>query len=94
MESRAITEAAVRDFKRRLILRTLRECGGRKTEIARTLRVARSYLHRLMNQLQIPCVDVLADESPRWSGSCSFVTGSICCARRDGGQLIAEGERV
>jgi DNA-binding NtrC family response regulator len=57
-------EEAVRDFKRRLILRTLRECGGRKTEVARTLRVARSYLHRLINQLQIPCTDVLADELP------------------------------
>ena len=57
-------EEAVRDFKRRLILRKLRECRGRKTEVARTLRVARSYLHRLINRLQIPCVGVLANELP------------------------------
>ena len=46
-------EEQVRDFKRRLILRTLRECGYRKTETARTLGMARGYLHRLINQLQI-----------------------------------------
>jgi DNA-binding NtrC family response regulator len=43
----------VRDFKRRLILRTLHECGGNKAETARTLGLARGYLHRLINQLQI-----------------------------------------
>ncbi len=47
-------EDEVRDFKRRLILRTLRECGGRKAEAARALGVARGYLHRLINQLRIP----------------------------------------
>jgi DNA-binding NtrC family response regulator len=46
-------EEQVRDFKRRLVLRTLRECGNRKTETARTLGLARGYLHRLINQLQI-----------------------------------------
>ena len=46
-------EEEVRDFKRRLILRTLQECSWRKTEAARTLGVARGYLHRLINQLQI-----------------------------------------
>ena len=46
-------EQEVREFKRRLILRTLRECGWRKTESARTLGVARGYLHRLINQLGI-----------------------------------------
>jgi len=46
-------EEEVRDFKRRLILRTLRECGWRKSETARTLGMARNYLHRLINQLQI-----------------------------------------
>lgn len=44
-------EEEVREFKRRLILRTLRECGWRKAESARTLGVARGYLHRLINQL-------------------------------------------
>lgn len=46
-------EEEVREFKRRLILRTLRECGWRKAESARTLGVARGYLHRLINQLGI-----------------------------------------
>jgi two-component system, NtrC family, response regulator HydG len=46
-------EEEVRQFKRRLVLRTLRECGWRKAESARTLRVARGYLHRLINQLGI-----------------------------------------
>lgn len=46
-------EEEVREFKRRLILRTLRECGWRKAESARVLGVARGYLHRLINQLGI-----------------------------------------
>jgi DNA-binding NtrC family response regulator len=46
-------EEEVREFKRRLLLRTLRECGWRKAESARTLGVARGYLHRLINQLGI-----------------------------------------
>jgi DNA-binding NtrC family response regulator len=50
-------EREVRDFKRRLILRTLRECGWRKSESARTLGVARGYLHRLMNQLNIQQIE-------------------------------------
>lgn len=68
-------EEEVRDFKRRLILRTLRECGWRKAESARTLGVARGYLHRLINQLGIQETEeesVLcrthADGSPRVSG--------------------------
>ena len=46
-------EEEVRQFKRRLVLRSLRECGWRKAETARTLGVARGYLHRLINQLGI-----------------------------------------
>jgi DNA-binding NtrC family response regulator len=46
-------EEEVRQFKRRLVLRTLRECGWRKAESARTLGVARGYLHRLITQLGI-----------------------------------------
>jgi DNA-binding NtrC family response regulator len=46
-------EEEVRQFKRRLVLRTLRECGWRKAESARTLHVARGYLHRLISQLGI-----------------------------------------
>jgi DNA-binding NtrC family response regulator len=50
-------EEEVRQFKRRLVLRTLRECGWRKAESARTLGVARGYLHRLINQLGIQQVE-------------------------------------
>ncbi len=50
-------EDEVREFKRRLIMRTLRECGGRKVDAARALGVARGYLHRLINQLQIQIDD-------------------------------------
>ncbi len=46
-------EQEVRQFKRSLVLRTLRECGWSKTESARRLGVARGYLHRLINQLRI-----------------------------------------
>jgi transcriptional regulator with GAF, ATPase, and Fis domain len=46
-------EKEVREFKRRLVLRTLRECGWRKAESARRLGVARGYLHRLITQLGI-----------------------------------------
>jgi len=46
-------EQEVRQFKRRLILRTLRQSGWNKAESARTLGVARGYLHRLINQLDI-----------------------------------------
>jgi DNA-binding NtrC family response regulator len=46
-------EEEVREFKRRLVLRTLRECGGNKAETARVLGLARGYLHRLINHLQI-----------------------------------------
>jgi DNA-binding NtrC family response regulator len=46
-------EDEVRQFKRRLILRTLHDCGWKKTESARALGIARGYLHRLINQLEI-----------------------------------------
>jgi DNA-binding NtrC family response regulator len=46
-------EDEVRRFKRGLVLRALRECGWRKAECARSLGVARGYLHRLINQLGI-----------------------------------------
>jgi two-component system, NtrC family, response regulator AtoC len=46
-------EDEIRRFKRNLILRTLREYGWRKAESARTLGVARGYLHRLIHQLEI-----------------------------------------
>jgi DNA-binding NtrC family response regulator len=46
-------EEEVREFKKRLVLRTLRECGWSKAESARMLGVARPYLHRLIHQLGI-----------------------------------------
>src|ERR1700690_3540060 len=59
-------EEEVRQFKRRLLLRTLQECGWRKAESARTLGVARGYLHRLINQLELRQTEdeVLALPSP------------------------------
>ena len=57
-------EEEVREFKRRLVLRTLRECGWRKAESARTLGVARGYLHRLINQLGIQQQDEETVEVP------------------------------
>jgi two-component system NtrC family response regulator len=44
----------VRDFKRRLVRRALDESSGNKTAAARKLRVARGYLHRLIQQLEVP----------------------------------------
>lgn len=46
-------EEEIKRFKRNLVVRTLRECGWRKAESARALGVARGYLHRLINQLDI-----------------------------------------
>jgi DNA-binding NtrC family response regulator len=43
----------VRDFKRRLVRRALDESRGNKTAAARKLRVARGYLHRLIQQLEL-----------------------------------------
>ncbi|MGD0458206.1 MAG: helix-turn-helix domain-containing protein [Terriglobia bacterium] len=43
----------MREFKRSLILRILRDCDGSKSEAARRLGIARGYLHRLLNQLHI-----------------------------------------
>jgi DNA-binding NtrC family response regulator len=47
-------EEEVRQFKRRLLVRALQESSWCKVETARKLGVARSYLHRLIAQLQIP----------------------------------------
>jgi PAS domain S-box-containing protein len=44
----------VRNFKRRLILRTLAECGNNKLQAARFLKIARSSIHRLIEELDIP----------------------------------------
>lgn len=44
----------VRKFKRRLIQRTLLEFGNNKLQAARSLKIARSSLHRLLSELEIP----------------------------------------
>ena len=46
-------ESELRRFKRDLVLRTLGQYGWNKAESARALGVARGYLHRLINQLDI-----------------------------------------
>jgi two-component system response regulator HydG len=49
----SLYEQEVLEFKRRLVLRTLRECGGNRTETARLLGITRGCLHRLINHLSI-----------------------------------------
>jgi DNA-binding NtrC family response regulator len=46
-------EEELRDFKRRLVVRTLQKCNGNKAEAARVLGLARGYLHRLIHDLKI-----------------------------------------
>jgi len=43
----------LREFKRRLVIRTIGQCGGNKAEAARVLGLARGYLHRLITELDI-----------------------------------------
>jgi DNA-binding NtrC family response regulator len=52
-------EEELRDFKRRLVVRTLQKSSGNKAEAARVLGVARGYLHRLIHDLKIQ-----TEESP------------------------------
>jgi DNA-binding NtrC family response regulator len=59
-----VYEDEVRQFKKRLLMRTLHECGWRKAESARVLGVARGYLHRLINQLEIREPDEAAATNP------------------------------
>jgi DNA-binding NtrC family response regulator len=47
-------EEELRDFKRRLVIQALQKCNGNKVEAARSLGLARGYLHRLIRDLQIP----------------------------------------
>lgn len=58
-DSRAATsfEDEVRSFKRRLIQRVLFDNGNNKLQAARTLGIARSSLHRLIDELQISLPD-------------------------------------
>lgn len=46
-------ENAITDFKRQLVRTALRECKGSRSEAAARLKIARQYLYRLINELQI-----------------------------------------
>ena len=54
----------LRDFKRRLVLRTLQKCHGNKAETARVLGLARGYLHRLIHDLRIQSEETLPASTP------------------------------
>lgn len=58
-------EEEVRKFKRRLIQRTLIEFGNNKLQAARSLKIARSSLHRLLSELDIaePGLDAGQEEN-------------------------------
>jgi DNA-binding NtrC family response regulator len=55
----------VRNFKRRLIQRTLAQTGHNKVQAARLLGIARSSLHRLIDELEIESVDDLLIDEPQ-----------------------------
>jgi len=57
-------EEELRDFKRRLVIRTLQKCNGNKAETARVLGLARGYLHRLINDLKIQSEETSLAPSP------------------------------
>ncbi|HEV3279712.1 MAG TPA: sigma-54 dependent transcriptional regulator [Terriglobia bacterium] len=56
-------EAAVRAFKRRLVVNTLQECEGNKTRAAGVLHLSRPYLHRLIDDLDLKSFETGARES-------------------------------
>jgi DNA-binding NtrC family response regulator len=49
----SLYEEEVQEFKRRLLVRSLRRCRGNRTETARLLGVTRGCLHRLINQFSL-----------------------------------------
>ena len=57
-------EEELRDFKRRLVVRTLQRCNGNKAETARVLGLARGYLHRLIHGLKIQSQETALESSP------------------------------
>jgi len=57
----------LRDFKRRLVIRTLQKCNGNKAETARALGLARGYLHRLIHDLKIQSEDAAIVPGPESS---------------------------
>ena len=78
----------VREFKKRLVLRTLRECGWQKAESARTLGMARGYLHRLINQLGIEEAHDDAPLAAQATGSLRPIKSVASMAR--GGPVVAD----
>ena len=57
-------EEELRDFKRRLVIRTLQKCNGNKAETARVLGLARGYLHRLIHELKIQSEETVLAAKP------------------------------
>ncbi|MGO8792558.1 MAG: sigma-54 dependent transcriptional regulator [Terriglobia bacterium] len=57
-------EEELRDFKRRLVIRTLQKCNGNKAEAARALGLARGYLHRLIHDLKIQTEETALVSAP------------------------------
>jgi DNA-binding NtrC family response regulator len=46
-------EDAITNFKKRIILKSLREAHNNKAEAARNLKMSRAYFFRLLNQLDL-----------------------------------------
>ncbi len=53
---------SVRYFKRELVLAALKAHSGNRLKAARELCISRSYLHRLLNQLEIPSTEPVPSE--------------------------------
>ena len=62
-----VSDEELRDFKRRLVIRTLQKCNGNKAETARALGLARGYLHRLIHDLKIQSEDAAIVPGPESS---------------------------
>jgi DNA-binding NtrC family response regulator len=54
---------AMRHFKRELVLGALRVSGGNRQKAAQDLQISRSYLHRLLKQLNIPDEDHVGEQA-------------------------------
>jgi len=64
LQSSRSYEEELREFKRRLVIRTLQKCNGNKAEAARALGLARGYLHRLISDLKIQVEDTAPVAGP------------------------------
>ena len=54
---------ALRYFKREMVMGALRGTAGNRQKAARELQISRSYLHRLLKQLDIPDEDAVAEHA-------------------------------